>query len=286
MEIRVEDLHYVYNQGTPLATRALEGVSFTLSSGKALGILGGTGSGKTTLIRHLNGLLFPTQGRVLIGGVETRAHGPQLARKVGVVFQRPERQLFEETVFKDISFVLRRFSRLSGEEILSRVDHACAQVGLVLRDIGDRSPHDLSDSEKRKVAIAAVLVNRPDVLVLDEPSAGLDPFAVAGLIRLLEEIKASGDKTIVVVAHDMEEFLPLVDQTLVMDRGHVAAFGTPSEVCAALRGDPETAALLPGLALVVDDLQSAGYDMNRSGYGARALADRIAVLAGLPESSK
>jgi len=282
----VQDLHYVYNQGTPLATRALEGISFVLGSGKTLGVVGGTGSGKTTLIRHLNGLLVPSRGRVLISGVETRTYGPELAHKVGVVFQRPERQLFEETVFSDISFALRRFSRLSEEEILSRVRRACDQVGLPLDDIGERSPQALSDGEKRKVAIAAVLVNRPEVLVLDEPSAGLDPSSVAGLIRMLQGIKESGNRTIVIVAHDIEEFLPLVDQILVLDRGRMAAFGTPSEICGALRNDPRIAGLLPGVALVVHDLRSAGYDLNPNGYKVDSLAEQIAVLAKLPESSK
>lgn len=275
MNLRVENLHYVFNQGTPLEIRALKGVSFALTDGKALGILGGTGSGKTTLVRNLGGLLVPTEGRVLIDGRDTRSYGADLRRKIGLVFQRPERQLFEETVFKDISFVLRRFSGLSDGEINDKVRTACELVGLNLTEVGARPPSALSDGEKRKVALAAILVNDPETVMLDEPAVGLDPPSVADLVGALEKMKGAGEKTLVIVSHDMEYFLPILDLMMVLDHGRVAAFGSPGEVCDALADDPAMEELLPGLALLVRDLRKAGYPLDPDEFRASVLACRI-----------
>jgi energy-coupling factor transport system ATP-binding protein len=282
VELLVQDLEYVYYRSTPLEVRALHGVSFSVPQGEVLGILGGTGSGKTTLIKNLNGLLFPTSGRVLVDGIDSRECGPELRRRIGLVFQRPERQLFEETVYRDISFVLRRFSSLTETQIRDRVGDACSLIGLDLGEIRDRSPLALSDGEKRKVAIAGILVNEPEVMILDEPAVGLDPPAIADLVRFIEEIKARGNRSVILVSHDIEYFLPVVDRLLVLRDGTAAAWGSPAEVCRDLSNDREMRALLPGLALLVHDLQEAGCPLEPSGYRVPDLIDQMLRLSGGP----
>jgi energy-coupling factor transport system ATP-binding protein len=282
VEIRAENLQYVYNQGTPLERKALDEISFTLGQGKVLGVLGGTGSGKTTLIRNLGGLLQPTGGRVLIDGVDARTHGPGLKRKVGVAFQRPERQLFEETVFEDISFVLSHFSECDEAEIRRRVRAASDLMGLKIDEIADRSPLALSDGEKRKVAIAAILVNDPETMILDEPAVGLDPPSVAELVAVMEDLKASGNRSVVIVSHEMDCFLPLLDLMMVLDGGRIAAIGSPGEVTDALADDPVMRDVLPAACLIVHDLRKAGHPVSPDLFTVPALADQIAHLLGMP----
>jgi energy-coupling factor transport system ATP-binding protein len=284
LEIRAEHLGFTYNPGTPVEITVLEDVNFVLPPGVVLGILGGTGSGKTTLIKHLNGLLFPTFGRLLLDGKDTRAYRHGLGRTVGVVLQRPERQLFEETVVRDISFVLRRFSDLSRDEIVARVSTACDLLGLDVERIGHRSPLTLSDGEKRKTAIAGVLVNEPEVLVLDEPGVGLDPPSTQDLIHVLERMKASEGRSIVIVSHDMGPFLPLLDLLMVLNKGRVAAMGSPARVCEILGDDPTMREMLPSVGLLVHDLRKAGLPILRNEFRASALADQLAALARHGES--
>jgi energy-coupling factor transport system ATP-binding protein len=279
VEIRVEDLEYVYNPGTPLELKALSGINFTVGTGQFVGILGGTGSGKTTLIRNLNGLLTPTGGQVLLDGIDIRSFGSNLRKKVGVVFQRPERQLFEETVFKDISFVLRRFSGLCSEAIRDRVRTAASALRLDVDEIGDRSPLALSEGQKRKVAIAGILVNEPEALILDEPAVGLDPPSIADLVTILARMKESGDKTVVIVSHDMDPFLHLLDFLMVMDKGNNLAFGTPDDVCRSLADDPVSRPLLPDLALMVHELRNAGYNLPPNEFRISVLVEKLAGSA-------
>jgi energy-coupling factor transport system ATP-binding protein len=279
LEIRVERLEYVYNPGTPLELKALAGIDFVVGTGKFAGILGGTGSGKTTLIRNLNGLLAPTSGRVLLDGTDARSFGPSLRKRVGVVFQRPERQLFEETVFKDISFVLRKFSGLSNETIRDRVRQAATTLGLNIDQLGDRSPSALSEGQKRKVAIAGILVNEPEVLILDEPAVGLDPPSIADLASVLAQMKESREKTVVIVSHDMDPFLHLLDFLMVIDKGINLAFGTPDEVCRSLSEKNAVRQLLPDLALLVHDLREAGYDLPPNEFRIPVLVEKLAGSA-------
>jgi len=280
LEIRVENIKYVYNPGTPLEMKALDDVGFVLTSGKVLGILGGTGSGKTTLVKTLNGLLKPTRGRVLLDGVDTNEYGPGLRRKVGIVFQRPERQLFESTVAKDISFALRRFPDLTEKEIQERVNAAADLVGLDVKSLADRSPMTLSDGEKRKAAIAGVLINEPDVLVLDEPAVGLDLPSIVDLVDLIHELSKSKGASVVIVSHDMEAFLPVLDLMMVLKEGQVAAFGSPAEVCERLGDDPAMRDLLPGIALLVHDLRKAGHSIPPAEVRIPALVNRLLELRG------
>jgi energy-coupling factor transport system ATP-binding protein len=280
LEIKVENLTYVYNPGTSLEIRALEDVSFVLPSGKVLGILGGTGSGKTTLIKTLNGLLQPSRGRVLLDGVDSNEYGLGLRRKVGIVFQRPERQLFESTVEKDISFALRRLSELTEKEIQERVKAAADLVGLDIESLSDRSPMALSDGEKRKAAIAGVLVNEPEILVLDEPAVGLDLPSINELVCLVQQLNKSKGASIIVVSHDMETFLPILDLMMVLDEGRVGAFGSPAAVCEELGNDPAMRNLLPEIALLVYDLRKAGHSIARTEIRTPELVNRLLELRG------
>jgi energy-coupling factor transport system ATP-binding protein len=281
LKIQVENLDYLYNPSTPLEIQALKDVSFSLDTGAFLGILGGTGSGKTTLVKNLNGLLTPTRGSVLLDSRDTRSYGPGLRRRVGLVFQRPERQLFEETVSGDISFVLRQSSNLSDTEIRAKVRNACELVGLNIDEIGELSPLALSDGAKRQVAIAGILVNEPAVLILDEPAVGLDAPSLASLIGTLEKIRKQHDRTVVIVSHDMEPFLPILDLLMVLKQGRMAAFGSPSEVCESLENDPGTKALLPELALLVHELRRAGVPLSPDEFRISVLVERLADLKNL-----
>lgn len=278
MLLEVHSLGYVYNAGTPLENRALERISFSLARGEALGILGGTGSGKTTLIKNLNGLLAATTGRVILDGVDIHDVGPALRKQIGVVFQRPERQFFEETVLKDISYVLRRLTDLSEQEISRQVHVACDMVKLDLEQIRDRSPHTLTDGEKRKAAIAAILVNEPEILILDEPAVGLDPPAVLELVQLLDEMKRSRQKSIIIVSHDMEDFLPILDTLMILHLGRMVGYGTPSEVCEAADNDPSVSDILPPVALLVHRLRKAGLSLDPHEFRATVLAERLVRL--------
>ncbi len=275
----MENLDYIYNPGTRLELKALEQVTFTVPHSKVLGIVGGTGSGKTTLIKNLNGLLIPTKGKVLLDGKDNHAYGTILRRKVGVVFQRPERQLFESTVYRDISFALTRLPNVGAEEIRDRVEEACKFVGLDLKSIGDISPLSLPDGRKRKVAIAGILVNRPEIFILDEPAVGLDPLSLKELVVFLQALKVRGNTTILIVSHDMEPFLHLLDHMLVLDRGRVAAFGSPADVCELLDDDPVMREFLPELALLVHDLHKAGCSVARDEY---RIPELLRQLTNLP----
>ena len=280
MEIQAEHVAYVFNPGTPLEQFALRDVDFALPSGSVLGLLGGTGSGKTTLIRTLNGLLSPTKGRILINGKDTHTFGPDLRQKVGVVFQRPERQLFEETVLDDISFVLRRFSGFSESKVRSIVDKACSTVGLNIVEVGDRPPASLSDGEKRKAAIAGILVNEPAVLVLDEPAVGLDPPSIADLVSVIESMKTDEDRTVIIASHDMDPFLEVLDYMTLLYQGRTMSFGTPDDVCADLADNEMFRPWLPDLAVLVHDLRSNGYSMKPNEFRIPELVKQLTSFAG------
>lgn len=284
MEIRVEDLEYTYRAGTVLERRALRGVTFSLPAGKVLGILGGTGSGKTTLIKNLNGLLLPTAGRVLADGWDTREWGGELRKRIGVAFQRPERQLFEESVYADVSFVLRRFTYLSPAAIREKVSQACRLVGLDLERVGDRRPESLSGGEKRKAALAGVLANDPEVLVLDEPAVGLDPLSTATLVGMIRGFMKSNNHSAILVSHDMEPFLAIVDELLVLEEGKSRALGRCAEVCRQSMEDPKLRRLLPAIALAAHHLRSNGYPIPENEYDAATLADAFVTALGIAES--
>ncbi len=232
MPIQVEHLTHTYMPGSPFASVALHDVSLTIEDGELIGLLGHTGSGKTTLIQHLNGLIKPTEGRVVVDGLDITQKGASLLevrKRVGLVFQYPEYQLFEETVAKDIAFGPRNMG-LSAGEIDERVRRACGQVGLEYEAVAERSPFELSGGQMRRVAIAGVLAMRPKVLVLDEPTAGLDPAGRRSILSMIRELHAAGGLTVIMVSHSMDDIASLATRLIVMSQGQVVLSGPPREV--------------------------------------------------------
>ncbi len=232
MSIQAEHLTYIYNKGMAYETAALSDVSFTIQTGEFTGIIGHTGSGKSTLIQQLNGILKPDSGRILIDGVDITAKDVKLSeirKQVGLVFQYPEYQLFEETVSLDVAFGPLNLG-LEKEEAQKRVREAMELVGLSYERLKDRSPFELSGGQKRRAAIAGVIAMKPKVLILDEPTAGLDPKAHDDIIRMLEEIHRHEKNNIILVSHNMSDVAEAADRIIVMDRGRIAAMGTPQEV--------------------------------------------------------
>lgn len=229
--LQVRDLSHIYSAGTPFEHTAMEHISFSLHRGEFVGVIGHTGSGKSTLIQHLNGLLQPTAGEVLFDGRDIwsdKAFTRQIRFKVGLVFQYPEYQLFEETVYKDIAFGPKNMG-LEEKEIDRRVRDAARFAGIDDKSL-EKSPFDLSGGQKRRVAIAGVIAMEPDVLILDEPTAGLDPEGRDGILENIRSYQKAKNATIMMVSHSMEEVARLTDRLLVMNHGQVAMDGTPKEV--------------------------------------------------------
>ena len=232
MSIKVENLKYVYSPGMPGETTALNDVSFDVDSGEIVGIIGHTGSGKSTLLQHLNGLLKPTSGSVYIDYVCITSSDIKMSdirKKVGLVFQYPEYQLFEETVAKDVAFGPKNIG-ITGEELDKRVKEAIKLVGLDYDKIAKASPFELSGGMKRRVAIAGVIAMNPNIIILDEPTAGLDPKAHKEILALIKAIHTKTGKTIIFVSHNMSDIAEMSDKVLVIDKGEIALQGTPMEV--------------------------------------------------------
>lgn len=229
--LKVEHLSHVYSAGTPFEKKAVDDVSFTARKGEFIGLIGHTGSGKSTLIQHFNGLLKPTSGRVLING-EDIFQSKEMTRAarfaVGLVFQYPEYQLFEETVEKDIAFGPRNMG-LSDDEIARRVAEAAGFVGLA-PELMKKSPFDLSGGEKRRAAIAGVMAMTPEVLVLDEPAAGLDPVGRSTIFDAVERYRAGTGATVIIVSHSMEDMARICDDVVVLSGGRIIMTGGTSEV--------------------------------------------------------
>lgn len=234
MSITVENLTYTYSKGMPNETRALEDVSFRLETGEFAAIIGHTGSGKSTLVQQLNGLLRPDSGKITVGEVcitDPSTKMTEVRRKVGLVFQYPEYQLFEETVAKDVAFGPKQVG-ITGEELERVVADSIRLTGLDYEEVKERSPFELSGGQKRRVAIAGVLAMKPEILILDEPTAGLDPSAHRDVLNLIRRIHRQEDMTILLVSHNMGDIAELADRVLVMNRGRLVMNGTPAEVFA------------------------------------------------------
>ncbi|HLR35625.1 MAG TPA: energy-coupling factor transporter ATPase [Tissierellales bacterium] len=232
MTIKTKDLNYIYNPGTPFEVKALDNINLEIGKGEFIGLIGHTGSGKSTLVQHLNGLIKPTKGRIIIGDSDITskdANLKEIRQKVGLVFQYPEHQLFEETVYEDIAFGPKNLG-LYKDEVEARVRDAMSFTGLDFERLKDRSPFELSGGQKRRVAIAGVLAMKPEVLILDEPTAGLDP---RGRDEILEEIQKVYEKegtTIILVSHSMEDIAKLVNRIIVMDKGKIKMDGEPRKI--------------------------------------------------------
>lgn len=232
MSIRVENLNYTYAQGTAYQSVALDNVNFSIEDGEFVGIIGHTGSGKSTLLMHLNGLLSPQSGKIFIGDTEITDSSTKMVdirRKVGLVFQYPEYQLFEETVAKDVGFGPKNLG-LQEDDITERVCSAISAVGLDYDELSERSPFELSGGQKRRVAIAGVLAMEPEVLILDEPTAGLDPKAREEVMDTIVKIHKERGNITVLVSHNMDDIAKYSDKVIVMDDGKILMVGTAYEV--------------------------------------------------------
>ncbi len=222
MKIKVESVNYHYNHKLPQQIQVLNDINLEISSGEFIGIVGATGSGKTTLLQHFTGLLKPTSGKIFVDDRDIWEKGyplNELRKKIGLVFQFPESQLFEETVFSDVAFGPTAL-RLSEDDINERVLQALTLVGMNAEKIRDRSPHQLSDGEMRRVALAGVLAMAPEMLILDEPTAGLDPFGVKLISQILRRLYAEGT-TLVLISHNMDLIFELTERIIILDEGSI-----------------------------------------------------------------
>lgn len=263
MPIVVSHLSHVYGAGTPFETKALDDISFALLEGEFVGIIGQTGSGKSTLIQHLNGLIRPSAGQVLVDEHDLADKSTDLRtvrQRVGIVFQYPEHQLFEETVAKDVAFGPKNLG-LTSDEVHHRVWQALTAVGLDADQLAERSPFELSGGQMRRVAIAGVLAMRPKVLILDEPTAGLDPQGRDELLGQLQELHRAGGLTVVLVSHSMEEIARVASRLIVLQQGRVFADGSPREVFAQAAELRAIGLGVPQVAELMQALRAAGYSV-------------------------
>lgn len=279
MPIEVRNLTHIYSKGQPDEHRALDEISFTIEDGSFVGIIGHTGSGKSTLVQHLNGILRPTRGKIIVDGEDITAKHVSLTdvrKKVGLVFQYPEYQLFEETVAKDVAFGPKNLG-LPEQQIDMRVRQAIELVGLDYDEVADMSPFDLSGGQKRRVAIAGVVAMQPKVLVLDEPTAGLDPKSHDDIFAMLDAMREKQQMTTILVSHNMDDVAANADKVLVIDEGKLAMEGTPAEVFS--RGE-ELAALgldLPSVTNILSKLRENGIDAATDTFDVKEAAAAIAA---------
>ena len=264
MSIKIENLTHVYMPKTPFEKKALDDVSLVIEDGEFLALIGHTGSGKSTLIQHLNGLLEPSSGKILVDEVDITSKEVKLTdirKKIGLVFQYPEYQLFEETIEKDVAFGPNNLG-LSSEEVSNRVKKSMEMVGLDYETYKDVSPFDLSGGQKRRVAIAGVIAMEPKVLILDEPTAGLDP---KGRDDILEQIKILHEKykmTIVLVSHSMEDVGKLAERIVVMNEGKIELLGKPSEIFKEVETLERIGLAVPQVTYLMRALREKGFDVS------------------------
>ena len=279
--LEVRNLDYIYSAGTPFEHKALDNVSFALEPGEFVGIIGHTGSGKSTLMQQMNGLLKPTSGQVLLDGVDIWSDKKltrQARFRVGLVFQYPEYQLFEETVYRDIAFGPKNMG-LDEKEVDRRVREAAGFVGLTQAQL-EVSPFDLSGGQKRRVAIAGVIAMEPEVLILDEPTAGLDPVGRSEILGNIEAYRQAKNATIMMVSHSMEDVARLTDRLLVMNGSRLAMDGTPSEVFSRAQELLAMGLNIPQVTQVFLELKKLGLDVKSVYTMEQAVAEIVRLRGG------
>ena len=278
--IKVSGLTYIYQQGMPFEKKAVDNISFEIPTGDFVAIIGHTGSGKSTLIQQLNAILKPTSGKIEIDGTDItdpKTNLMSVRKKVGLVFQYPEHQLFEETVYKDIAFGPKNMG-LSEDEIKKRVLEAAKMVGLS-EEILEKSPFELSGGQKRRAAIAGVLSMKPNVLILDEPTAGLDPKGRDDILGRLSCLhKENPDMTILFVSHSMEDVAKLAEHILVMEKGHIVMHGTTSEVFARSEELRKMGLDVPQITELTRRLREKGVDIRSDIYTVKFAVEEYARL--------
>lgn len=276
MSIKIENLKYVYMKNGPYEKEALSGINLTIEDGEFVGLIGHTGSGKSTLIQHLNGLLKPSEGTVFLDGQDIFAKETNLKEirsKVGLVFQYPEYQLFEDTVAKDVAFGPKNYG-LDKEEIDSRVRDAVKMVGLS-EEILDKSPFELSGGQKRRVAIAGVLAMNPQILVLDEPAAGLDPYGREQILSELRYLHETRKITVILVSHSMEDIARYAGRIVVMHKGKIVMDGTPAEIFSQSEKLEEIRLDVPQVTKILDLLAQQGYQIPKGIFSVQEAASVI-----------
>jgi cobalt import ATP-binding protein cbiO 2 len=264
MSIKITNLTHIYAPDSPFESKAIDNVSLEINDGEFIALIGHTGSGKSTLIQHLNGLLKANEGQILINDFDITAKDVSLVdirKKVGLVFQYPEYQLFEETIEKDIAFGPRNLG-LSEEEINQAVRYSMSLVGLDYEKSKDKSPFDLSGGQKRRIAIAGVLAMKPEILILDEPTAGLDPKGRDDILSNIKEIHEREKNTIILVSHSMDDVAKLADRLLVMNHGKVEFFDTPIEVFKNETRLKEIGLDVPQVLQLANQLREKGFEIS------------------------
>ncbi len=280
MPLELKNLTHTYSAGSAFQATAIKDVSLTIEDGEFICVLGHTGSGKSTLVQHLNGLLKPTSGQVLIDGEDLNGEGVNrrsIRQKVGLVFQYPEYQLFEETVAKDIAFGPKNLG-LSADEIDRRVRSAMEAVHLDYDKYAERSPFELSGGQMRRVAIAGVLAMEPKVLILDEPTAGLDPRGRDRILNMIRDLHARGGVTVVMVSHSMEDAARLATRLVVMSRGQLVATGTPREIFSQVEMMESIGLGVPEAARLAAMLRARGVNLPADLYTTDELREHILAL--------
>ena len=280
-EIKVEGLSHVYSPGTPFEKVAIDRIDLETEHGELVGIIGHTGSGKSTFIQHLNALLQPSSGRILYNGEDinaTKASRRNIKYKIGLVFQYPEYQLFEETVFADIAFGPKNM-KLGEEEIKERVYEAASFVGID-RDYFDKSPLELSGGQKRRVAIAGVIAMRPDVLVLDEPTAGLDPEGCRQILSNICEYRKETGSTVFLVSHSMDTVAEIAERIIVFNNGNISFNAKPEEVFTHAKELEDMGLSVPAPTLIAESLKAKGLPIDGPVYTHEKLLNEILKAKG------
>ena len=264
MSIKIENLTYIYMPKTPFEKKAIDDVSIEIKQGEFIALIGHTGSGKSTLIQHINGLLKPTSGRLLIDDIDITKKNVKLTnirKKVGLVFQYPEYQLFEETIEKDIAFGPHNLG-LDNDEINKRVQRAMKIVGLDYEEYKDKSPFEISGGQKRRVAIAGVIAMEPKILILDEPTAGLDPKGRDDILSKILELYNENEMTIILVSHSMEDVAKVANRILVMDKGKCILDGTPEKIFREIETLESVGLAVPQVTYLIRELRNKGFDLS------------------------
>lgn len=277
--LEVKNLSYTYNQGLPNEHKAIDDVSFSVEKGEIIGIIGSTGSGKSTLVQHMNGLLKPVSGKVIVDGEdiwENKAGMRDVRFKVGLVFQYPEYQLFEETVYKDIAFGPKNMG-LNEEEIDRRVKWAASFVGTT-EDRMQKSPFELSGGQKRRVALAGVIAMDPKILVLDEPTVGLDPAGCRDILDEIDRFQKQNGTTVIMVSHSMNDIARLADRILVLNEGKVYAYGKTREIFGMASELESIGLAMPAVTEVLLELRRRGLPVSSEALSVEEAAQRIMSL--------
>lgn len=263
MIIKIDNLNYIYSENTPFEKTALNNINLEIEEGEFIGLIGHTGSGKSTLVQHLNGLIRVQSGKIYIDGFDISKKETKLKKirqKVGLVFQYPEYQLFEETIYKDIAFGPKNLG-LDEDEIKTRVVEAMEIVGLDYESLKDRSPFELSGGQKRRVAIAGVVAMKPKVLVLDEPTAGLDPHGRDEILSEIFDLFKKGGITVVLVSHNMEDIAKIVSRILVMDKGKIVMDGLPRDIFKRRQELEDIGLGIPQITKFMQEYKARGHDI-------------------------